>query len=118
MNGSNFKNEMLFVSCKAIITMRNGSNSTNTYVGNKVVSSIKMSRNRLVNIVVPYGTKVFSKSVTFNARNAVNDVGGGACRIVPNNEIGFRSGNRCARVKERTRVTTTTIARKGSRWCR
>ena len=30
---------------------------------------------------------------TFNARNAVNDVGGGACKIVPNNEIGFRSGN-------------------------
>ena len=25
--------------------------------------------------------------------------------IVPNNEIGFRSGNRCARVEERTRVT-------------
>ena len=44
---------------------------------------------------VPYGTKVFSKSVrqtsarftdvkfaTFSARNAVNDVGGGACKIV------------------------------------
>ena len=27
------------------------------------ISSIKMSRNRLVNIIVPYGTKVFSKSV-------------------------------------------------------
>ena len=27
------------------------------------VDSIKMSRNRLVNVIVPYGTKVFSKSV-------------------------------------------------------
>ena len=30
---------------------------------------------------------------TINARNAVNDVGGGGYKIVPNNEIGFRSGN-------------------------
>ena len=92
---------------------------------------IKVSRNRLVNIIVPYGTKVFSKPVrwtsarftdvkfaTFTARNAVNDVGGGACKIVPNNEIGFRSGNRCGIVEERTRVTTSTRARKGTRWCR
>ena len=96
-----------------------------------MVSIIKMSRNRLVNIIVPYVTKVFSKSVryksarftdvkftTFNAINAVNDVGGGACKIVPNNEIGFRSGNRCGRVEERTRITTSTRARKGTRWCR
>ena len=33
------------------------------------------------------------KFATFNARNAVNDVGGGACKIVTNNEIGFRCGN-------------------------
>ena len=58
------------------------------------------------------------KFATFNARNAVNDLGGGACKIVPNNEIAFRSGNRCARVEERTRVTTSTRARKGTRWCR
>ena len=57
MNGSNFKNETLFVSFTAIITTRN------VYVGNRVASSIKMSRNRLVNIIVPYGTKVFIKSV-------------------------------------------------------
>ena len=31
-----------------------------------MVISIKMSRNRLVNIIVPYGTKVFSKSVRNN----------------------------------------------------
>ena len=58
------------------------------------------------------------KFATFTARNAVNDVGGGACKIVPNDEIGFRSGNRCGRVEERTRVTTSTRARKGTRWCR
>ena len=73
-----------------------------------------MSRNRLVNIIVPYGTKVsdvrqqvcqidvgpFHRCklvfTTFTARNAVNDVGGGAYKIVPtDNETGFRSGNRC-----------------------
>ena len=42
MNGSNFKNETLFVSFTAIITTRNGWNSTNFYVENRVVSSIKM----------------------------------------------------------------------------
>ena len=59
------------------------------------------------------------KFATFTARNAVNDVGGVACKIVPNNEIAFRSGNRCARVEERTRVTTSTRARKGGavRFC-
>ena len=57
------------------------------------------------------------RPVSFTARNAVNDVGGDACKIVPNNEIGFRSGNRCGRVEERTRVTTSTRARKGTRWC-
>ena len=63
MNGSNFKNETFFVSFTAIITTRNGSDGTNFHIGNRVVNSIKMSRNRLVNIIVPYGTKVFSKSV-------------------------------------------------------
>ena len=33
------------------------------------------------------------KFTTFNARNAVNDIEGGACKIVSNNEIGFRSRN-------------------------
>ena len=54
---------------------------------------------------------------TFTARNAVNYVEGDACKIVPNNEIGFRSGNGCGRVEERIRVTTSTRARKGTRWC-
>ena len=69
-----------------------------------MVISIKISRNRHVNIIVPYGTKVFSKSVgkmsagftnvkftTFTARNAVNDVGAGAFKIVSNDKIGFWS---------------------------
>ena len=49
-------------------------------------------------------------------RNAVkHDVGGGACKIVPNNKIGFRYRNRFGRVEERTRVTTSTrAARKGT----
>ena len=56
------------------------------------------------------------KFATFPVRNAVNDVEGGACKIVPNNEVGFRSRNGCGRVEERTLVTTSTRARKGTRW--
>ena len=91
-----------------------------------MVSSIKMSRNRLVNSNFLTGRRCSAnlsetsahftdiKFATFTARNAVNDVGGGACKIVPKNEIGFRSGNGCGRVEERTRVTTSTRARKGT----
>ena len=74
MNSSNFKNETLFVSFMAIITTRNGSDGTNFFIRNRVVNSIKKSRNRLVNMIVPYGTKVlYLFSVSFwrraNARN-------------------------------------------------
>ena len=93
-----------------------------------MISSIEMLRNSLVNIIVPYGTKVFSIQshvryinidpfTTFTAGNAVNHVGGSACKIVPNNEIGFRYRNRCGKVEERTRVTMSTEARKCTRWC-
>ena len=96
MNGSNFKKWDAFrVFYGYIITTRNGWDGTNFYIGNRMVSSIRMLRNRLVNIIVPYGTKVFSKYVrltsacftdvkftTFTGRNAVNDVGGGARKIV------------------------------------
>ena len=58
------------------------------------------------------------KFAIFTARNAVNDVGGGACKIVPNNEIEFRSRNGCVRVEEWAHVTTSTKAIKGTRWCR
>ena len=77
----NFKKETLYLSFTATITTR-------------LVGSINMSRNRRVNVIVLYGTEMFNKSVrsasarftdvkfaTFNARNAVNDVGGGACKI-------------------------------------
>ena len=47
INSSNFKNETLFVSFTAIIKTRNGWNGTNVYVGNRVVSSTKMSHNKL-----------------------------------------------------------------------
>ena len=56
------------------------------------------------------------KFATFTVINAVNDVEGGACKIVENNEVGFRSGNGCGRVEERTRVTTSARARKGTHW--
>ena len=38
------------------------------------------------------GVNGYNKMVT--ARNAVNDVGRGACKIMPNNEIGFRFRNK------------------------
>ena len=60
-----------------------------------MVGSIKMSRNRLVNIIcslwnegvqqicqIDVGRFTDVKFAIFNARNAVNDVGGGACKIV------------------------------------
>ena len=43
MNGSNFKNEMLFLSFMAIITTTNGLDGTNVYIGNRPVGSFKMS---------------------------------------------------------------------------
>ena len=53
------------------------------------------------------------KFTKFAAWNAVDDVGGCACKIRPNNEMGFRLGYRCSGVKKWTRVTGTR-ARKGS----
>ena len=41
----------LFWSFRAIITTRDGWDGTNFYIGNRMVGSIKMSRNRLVNIM-------------------------------------------------------------------
>ena len=75
-------------------------------------------RNKGVQVICQINGARFTavKFTAFTARNAVNDVGGGGCKIVPNSEIGFRSENRCARVEERTRVTTSTRARKVTRW--
>ena len=63
-----------------------------------MVCSLKISHKRLA--IVPNGTNVFSISArypsdhfadvtfaTFTTRNAVNDVEGGACKIVPNNTV-------------------------------
>ena len=94
-------NDTLFVSFTAIITARNGWDGTNFDIGNRMVGSIKMSRNRLVKIIVPYGTKVFSKSRSGWRRyrckicniyckkcSKCYDVGGGACKIVPKLDLG------------------------------
>ena len=61
-----------------------------------MVCAVETPGDRLVNIVVPYGTKMLGKPVrktsasfsdikfgTFIARYAINDVGGGACEIMP-----------------------------------
>ena len=65
-----------------------------------MVSSIKMSYNRIVVSILSKALFLTERRcstnlshTTINARNAVNDVGGGGYKIVPNNEIGFRSGN-------------------------
>ena len=47
----NFKNKTLFLSFAAIITTRDGWDGINFYIGNRMVDSIKMSRDRFVNIM-------------------------------------------------------------------
>ena len=44
---------------------------------------------------------------SFTARRAVDDVGESACEIMPNNEIGFRSGNRLAESELKNEHVTT-----------
>ena len=64
--------------------------------------AIEMSGDRLVKIVVSYGTKMFGKPVTqtaasltdvefmsFAAGYAVNHVRRSACEIMPDNKFGF-----------------------------
>ena len=95
INGSNFKNEMLFLSFTAIIISPEMGEMAQTFISEIEWLALV---NRLVNIMMM--------------------VGGGTIKIVPNNEIGFISGNRCVRVEEQTRVTTSTRARKSTRWRR
>ena len=60
MNGSNFKNETLFVSFMAIIPPEMGEMAAQTFISEiEWLAALKRSCNRLV----PYGTKLFSKSV-------------------------------------------------------
>ena len=128
MNVSNFKNKTLFVFLRQSLAPEI-SDGTNFHIGNRVINGIKIWRKRPVDIIVPYGTNFFLqicqiddgrftdvKFATFTETNTVNDVGGGVYKIVPKNETGFRSGNRCGRFEERTRVTTSTRARKGTHW--
>ena len=57
MNGFNFKNDTLFVSFTATLPPEMGE------IEWLAALKCRATANRLVNIVVPYGTKVFSKSV-------------------------------------------------------
>ena len=88
MERTNFKNETLFLSFTAMITSGNGRNGTNFHIRNRMVNTIEMSRDGLIDIVVSNGTQMFGKPVgktsasftdvkltTFTARDAVNDVG-------------------------------------------
>ena len=68
-----------------------------------------------VNIIVPYGTKVFSKSVK-QASARFTDVKFAAI-TARNAESRFRSGNRRGRVEVRTLVTTSMRATKDTLCC-
>ena len=79
-----------------------------------------MSGDRLVNIVVSYGTKMFGKPVREASASlidagyagyAINDVRGGACEIMSNNKIKFGSGND-GRYPRKARVTAGVTAKK------
>ena len=63
VNGSNFKGETLFVSFATIITARNLGDGTNFHARNRMIGTIKMSGDRFVDVFIPYGAKVFGKSV-------------------------------------------------------
>ena len=57
------------------------------------------------------------KFPTVTARNAVNDVGGGACEIVPITKLDLGPEMDVTEYEERARVRTSTRAIKGTRWC-
>ena len=63
MNGSNFKDETLFLSFAIIVTARNLGDGTNFYVRKRMIGTIKMSGDRFVSVSIPYGAKMFGKSV-------------------------------------------------------
>ena len=63
MNGSNFKDETLFLSFATIITARNLGDGTNFHVRKGMIGTIKMSGDRFVDISIPHGAKMFGKSV-------------------------------------------------------
>ena len=97
MNGSNFKNEMPEMGEMA-----------QTFISEiEWLAALKCRATGLSTSLFLTARFTDVTFTTFTARKAVNDVGGGACKIVLNNEIGFRFGNGCGRVEEQTRVTTS-----------
>ena len=90
-----------------------------------MISAVEMSGNRLVNIVVAYGTKMFGKPVretsasltdvefiAFAAGYVVNDIGGSACEIMPDSKVRFGSKNDSGLTMKSTCVTAGSAARK------
>ena len=90
-----------------------------------MIRAIEMLGDRLVNMVVSYGTKMFSKPVretsacftdvefmAIAAEYAVNDAGRGTCEIMPDCKIRFRSKNDSSLTKKSTCVTAGSTARK------
>ena len=86
---------------------------------------------RFVDVSIPYGAKMFGKSVgkassrfsnveqtTSTARNAVNEVGEDTCETMSNNKIRFWPRNACRGVEKRTRVAAGPRTRKSTRWRR
>ena len=88
-----------------------------------------MAGDRLVNLVVSCGRKMLDKPVretsasfsdikigTFITWYAINDVGRGACKIIPDNEItiGFADGG--VLIEKRICVTTGSRTRKSAGW--
>ena len=63
MSSSKFENETPFLSLAAITATGDGWHGTNFNIRKKMVSAVEMPGDRLVNIVVPYGTKMLGKPV-------------------------------------------------------
>ena len=63
MSSSKLENDTPFLSLAAIIATRDGWDGTDFHIRNRMVCAVEMSGYRLVNIVVPYETKMLGKSV-------------------------------------------------------
>ena len=63
MSGSNFRDETFFLSFATIITAKNLEDDTNFHVRKRMIGTIKMSGDRFVDVSIPYGAKMFGKSV-------------------------------------------------------
>ena len=129
MSYSKFENETPFLSLAAIIATRAGWDGTDLHIRNRMVSAVEMLGDRFVNIFVPYGTKMLCKPVretsacfsymefgTFITWYAINDVGGGACKIMWNKEITIGSTNGGVLTEKRTCVTAVSRTRKSCGW--